>query len=311
MKPAFHLYKRLCGCLLLIWTCGVAWVASASEAGNAEDSLQSLTDAVTSVRTNAFGDLAFLLNLLKASDPREEAVLQDGFVINLTSRQVGPYVLLTRQHGIIHGLRAWASDAASGPLVPVLIDSLESEDLVLASSAAAALGVMGRNASSALPALMEAARSQRLPVSRNAIAAPGDVSSSSIEVVALLMRTLNESRDIITRENAVMSLGKQGEMAVEASATLRGLLHEPDRISMHAARALASVAPDDPETLKAFEGMLESESWPIRRFGVLGLGCLGRDESVIKLLEAATKDKRLSPGVRELATSILSLHEGR
>jgi HEAT repeat protein len=247
-------------------------------------------------------------------------VLEPFLATEFLDRQVGPYIVLPRQRGVILAFQIWAPAIEATPLVPALIDSMGSEDPVLAHAAAAALGVMGRYALRAVPALLEAASkdaprgSGRLAVSRNAVAALGDVSGGDPEVVGVLTRILRESRDPIMRENAVISLGKQGELAAEASEMLRGMLRDPGGtgIESKAARSLVSIAPNDPETLDALEGMLGHGDWPIRRWGILALGGLGGDESVIKLLKAAERDF-FDPGNRNrnLADSILRLHEDR
>jgi HEAT repeat protein len=327
VKPIPHLSRWLCLGLILIVCCGVDARALAGDATadhrdqDIEEALRSLTQAVATVRTNAVGDPALLLSLLKANDPREANVLAPFLATEFIDRRVGPYVVLPRQRGVILALQVWASMTEATPLVPALIDSMGSEDPVLAHAAAAALGVMGRHALRAVPTLMDAARvdapigSGRLAMSRNAVAALGDVSGGDSEVVALLTRILRDSRDQVMRENAVISLGKQGELASEAGEMLREMLRNPGGtggIEIHAARSLVSIAPNDPETLDALERMVGHDEWHMRRWGILALGGLGGDPAVIKLLKSVDRDF-FDPGNRnrDLAESILRLYEDR
>lgn len=173
------------------------------------------------------------------------------------------------------------------------------------------LGRYGPKAEAAVPALAAAMKDRDVSVASSAAAALGKVGRYSKEAVKALTEAVSKGRDVHIRTAAAEGLGRIGPLALPAASTLVAALtdEEPD-LRREAALALGHLGPEAEKlAVTPLEGRLDDEP-RIRIAAAISLARLGRggEARVVEVLRAAVPEgSRLPIEVRHEACEALSL----
>ena len=149
------------------------------------------------------------------------------------------------------------------------IQTLSHRDADVRDSACHALGALGPDAKTAVPALIATLRDQDRYVRRSAAHAIGQIGPAVVSAVPALMKGLRDQEESVRRW-AASSLGKIGPEAKPAVPALLQLLDdkEPDVLA-YAAWALADIGKEPELVVAALAAALKTEKTPCRRFGAM------------------------------------------
>lgn len=199
----------------------------------------------------------------------------------------------------VRDLEEMGLDAA--PAVPQLIGLLDNRDEAVCAAAADALGVIGKDATAAIPKLVERLGEGELP------------------------RISTELRVTDVGVHASWALGKMGKDAVEF--LMPCLTDKRSAVRSNAACALHFIGPDAKDAVMPLIGRLKDRDWLVRQCAAEALGRIGsKPDQTIPSLVASLKDRNLNvrraavaslgairpttPAAVEALTSALKDHEG-
>lgn len=155
--------------------------------------------------------------------------------------------------------------AYSKPRIPiaVIVELLKHEDNDIRYAAATALGNLGRDAKSAVPALVKSLKDRDEEVRLAAASALGEMKTDAKEAIPSL-KELCKDENLRIRRTAVRSLGKMGPAAIPALAIM---VKDKDRqVRIILASALAEMAQDTTDVVPPLLVLLQDEEATVRRF---------------------------------------------
>ncbi|MDB6110263.1 MAG: repeat protein [Pedosphaera sp.] len=194
--------------------------------------IRTLRDPDTGFKTIAIEQIRLLGDDAKPAIPALIELLQDP----------GPSV----RRSAVYAL-GWLAPE-SEQVVPVLTLALQSSqsDALMRMSSATALGRIGANARSAVPALLGALHDPNPQVGPTAALALGRIAQDSEQVVPALTLSLESSEsDVMMRSACAGALGKFGTNAGSAVPALLAALHDASEVVRErATTALKSIDPD-------------------------------------------------------------------
>ena len=156
----------------------------------------------------------------------------------------------------------YALSGIGAPAVPALIDTLQDENESIRTSAAYALGDIGRAAQEAVPSLTQALGDESAWVRRHATEALGIIGQPAQDTVSALTGMLHDKHYWI-RDNAARALARLGSAAEAAVPTLTNTLNDENRyVRFHAMFALKQIGtPKATDVL--FDHLLTSRWCPL------------------------------------------------
>ena len=194
--------------------------------------------------------------------------------------------------------------------LPMLVEMLKSTNDSVRSSAAAGIGGLGPDGSSAAPALAQALKEDPNPYVRRAAAITlSEIKPDPAVVMPALLKGLDEKGTDVPWFSAE-ALGKLGSKAKEAVPVLLAILKNSSSSSYDlssAARALGEIGASAESAVPVLMSLMSHQDLGVRRDAIRAIGGIGQhpDSSVPALAKALT-----DPDVRVAAAQALGSFAG-
>ena len=181
---------------------------------------------------------------------------------------------------------------AEPQVIEALTSALKDEDVRVRISAAEALGILGKAEPWVIEALTSALKDEDAEVRSSAAEALGILGKAEPEVIEALTSALRDE-DARVRISAALALGELGKAEPQVIEALTSALKDEDvRVRISAAEALGILGKAEPWVIEALTSALKDEDAEVRSSAAEALGILGKAEpEVIEALTSALKDE--------------------